>query len=528
MLLTCAQYSIWLLRAGAAVTRTSRSTVGSGVAICNTSLEASAMLILPAGGRPDFSRPPVVTFAIILLNLIVFLFLQTGDNARLSQAVQYYAESPLPQLELPVFFEHLEKRGEHRLAESLRRNHAEGKYGRAIFELDHDAAFHKRLAARTVLAADHEDYHRWLAARQHYEKLREAVVSEHYSFRNAMPRWDTWFTHMFLHADRGHITGNLVVFFMVAHIVEYALGGTVFLLIYLLSGLGANLLSFLAAPDSTLFALGASGAISGAMAAFLVLYGLTRIRFFYWILIRAGFFMAPAMAILPVWIGWEAYRWLTSPPTINYAAHLGGFVTGALITLLARCWLKPQTRTLDQAPEVDPLAEQLSFVDAAIQRMDFDLALSRLGELARDYPQAPEVVSRYWLRAKTRPDSAHFKNAARALWNLQDPGGAHDESALEAWQHWLEHHRVPPRLDPATALSLARRLMLCGGYADAQALLRYAAAIKADPSAIADLLLTLLNRQLANGFGKEAGKVKEWLEAQYPETQAARLARQTP
>jgi len=107
------------------------------------------------------------------------------------------------------------------------------------------------------------------------------------------PFWLTLFSSMFLHAGWAHILGNMVFLYVFGIHVERSMGAVRYVLFYLLCGLGANALEIVTAVDSNLPGLGASGAISGVLAGYLVLYPSSHVK----TLIPLGFFLldrAPA------------------------------------------------------------------------------------------------------------------------------------------------------------------------------------------------------------------------------------------
>jgi len=155
------------------------------------------------------------------------------------------------------------------------------------------------------------------------------------------PFWVTLFISMFLHAGWVHILGNMLFLFVFGNHIERSMGHVRYLVFYLLCGLGANALEIATAATSTLPGLGASGAIAGVLAAYLVLYPRSRVG----TLLFLGFFLLPAR--LPAWmfiVFWFVLQLIdgavsltsTSAGGVAYFAHVGGFITGlALVRLFS-------------------------------------------------------------------------------------------------------------------------------------------------------------------------------------------------
>jgi membrane associated rhomboid family serine protease len=147
---------------------------------------------------------------------------------------------------------------------------------------------------------------------------------------------------MFLHAGWMHILGNMLFLWIFGDNVEDRLGHARFVFFYLGSGYVAFFAQALAGPHSSLPSIGASGAISGVLGAYLILYPRTRIV----TLIFLGFFIrlveVPALVFLPVWF---LIQFVSGLASLNVAAaasggvawfaHIGGFLAGiSLLPLL--------------------------------------------------------------------------------------------------------------------------------------------------------------------------------------------------
>ena len=153
------------------------------------------------------------------------------------------------------------------------------------------------------------------------------------------PFWLTLFSSMFLHAGWTHILGNMLFLFVFGIHVERSMGGARYLGFYLICGLGANALEIATALASNLPGLGASGAISGVLAAYLLLYPSSHVR----TLIPLGFFFwaarVPAWIFIGLWFLLQLFDGLASLSAatsggVAYSAHVGGFVTGLLLVRL--------------------------------------------------------------------------------------------------------------------------------------------------------------------------------------------------
>src|SRR6516165_12033342 len=151
--------------------------------------------------------------------------------------------------------------------------------------------------------------------------------------------WITILTAMFMHGSWSHIIGNMIFLWAFGPEVEDLMGRGRYLTFYLLGGLVAALAQVAAAPDSTVPNLGASGAIAAVMGAFLVTFPQDRIRSLLVIFVFVRVAYIPAVLLIGVWglIQFLSLGAIAQQPTgggVAYAAHVGGFIFGAVAARL--------------------------------------------------------------------------------------------------------------------------------------------------------------------------------------------------
>jgi membrane associated rhomboid family serine protease len=153
--------------------------------------------------------------------------------------------------------------------------------------------------------------------------------------------WLTIVTSMFLHGGIFHLISNMWALYIFGDNVEDRMGSARFLVFYLLCGAAAAAVHVLMNPDSTIPTVGASGAISGVMGAYLVLFPyarvITLIPFFFF----PYFFEVPALFFIGLWFGGQLVNALATsalaPPDVGgvaWWAHVGGFVAGIVLARL--------------------------------------------------------------------------------------------------------------------------------------------------------------------------------------------------
>lgn len=144
------------------------------------------------------------------------------------------------------------------------------------------------------------------------------------------PAWATLFSNVLLHAGFAHLAGNMLFLWVFGDNVEDAMGHARFLVFFFLCGLAGSLAHAMMHPDSEQPLIGASGAISGVIASYLMLYPRVRIwgLAFKWIPVRI-----PAMYALGAWILFQlASAFIDPQGTVGWWAHLGGLGAGAALT----------------------------------------------------------------------------------------------------------------------------------------------------------------------------------------------------
>jgi membrane associated rhomboid family serine protease len=146
----------------------------------------------------------------------------------------------------------------------------------------------------------------------------------------------TVFSSMFMHGGWLHLAGNMLYLWIFGDNVEDRLGHLKFLLFYLLCGIGATLAQVAFTANSNIPNLGASGAIAGVLAAYLILFPKGQVR----VLMGRGIVPMPALMVIGLWIALQFINGVGSITEsaetggVAYMAHIGGFVAGLVLTFV--------------------------------------------------------------------------------------------------------------------------------------------------------------------------------------------------
>jgi len=171
-------------------------------------------------------------------------------------------------------------------------------------------------------------------------KIKQDSPYVKWGFTPSKKSLKTSITYMFIHGGWFHLLGNLFLLYLVGPYVEDVWGKTMYGVAYIIIGILSAYVFAMHYPDMIGPLIGASGAISGILGAFLVKFWNTRIKFFYWFWFVFGTFKAPAWLILPIWFVNELISAKSMDSIYKHGgnvahwAHIWGFVFGFLIAVI--------------------------------------------------------------------------------------------------------------------------------------------------------------------------------------------------
>ena len=162
--------------------------------------------------------------------------------------------------------------------------------------------------------------------------VRDALgnVGQVQHYETPLPVYFNFLSSMFMHGGIMHIFGNMLFLWVFGDNLENMLGHIRFAAFYIVCGIAAALAQIVMDSGSIIPMLGASGAISGVLGGYLLLFPTRRVR----ALIFNFLTEVPAFVALGLWIGFQIIQGYFSPPGaggVAYAAHIGGFVAGLVL-----------------------------------------------------------------------------------------------------------------------------------------------------------------------------------------------------
>ncbi|MCQ4166810.1 rhomboid family intramembrane serine protease [Tahibacter harae] len=455
------------------------------------------MLILPLH-RP-FSRAnfPFATIALVLANVFVFLFLQGPDDALAEKAMTYYGQTGLGRVEMPLYQQWLQQHPDKRREEMLARLGDEGS-GLVGYLIQHDAAFLAELRGDRLITPADERYAQWKPARSEFDRLWSLRFEDRHVLHYSELEPARLFSAMFLHGDFGHLFGNMLFLVLLGLLVEGALGPGLFLAVYLLGGVGGSLFSLWWRWGDSGAMLGASGAIAALMGAYCVLWGLRKVRVFWWAFVVFDYSRITALWLLPFWLGWELFNLLANGDAgVGFDAHAGGIMSGALLAWGVRALGWERRDFLDEDVKADAAqahADTLKLAHGHLGKLEVVQARKLLEELDQAGPPSLDVRVALYRCARYARQPAALREAVKRVLELPlvDAATVHKvKSVLD------DFRKVEPQglaLEPAQQLQLARAWFRIGAQAEADQLLGELAARAPDQPGLAELCWQLAQR----------------------------------
>lgn len=171
----------------------------------------------------------------------------------------------------------------------------------------------------------------------HFKNINVRIVekrSGNYAYYRTVKRdiepYVSVLTSMFMHGSFWHLFGNMLFLWIFGNNIEDALGKFKFIIFYLLCGAGAALAHVLFNFNSVNPVIGASGAVSGIMGAYLILYPKAKVRTFVLLFFIITFIDIPAAAFLIIWFVFQFF-YAGQSSGIAWIAHVGGFLVGLIL-----------------------------------------------------------------------------------------------------------------------------------------------------------------------------------------------------
>jgi membrane associated rhomboid family serine protease len=512
------------------------------------------MIFIPFFGKIDWSNPPLVTFILIITNCLIFFTFQANDNARAVQAFEYYLDSELPAIEMPLYVKYLDERNEWEQADRYRDFIEQKEYTEKYQSFDaqseipddgerplastgdemaqtqrallvvtmkSDSGFQQQLRNGNLFE-NNKTYQRWQSLNNQFESRMNKITTYQYGLKPNNPTLLTLFSNMFLHGGFGHLLGNMIFLFIIGFVVETALGKAAYSIGYLLTGLAGGALYIAFNSSSHIPTIGASGAIAGLMGMYTVLFGVRKINFFYFVFVYFDYIKAPAIVLLPIWLGHEIFQLLmSSNDGVNYFAHIGGIVSGAAFAALMKHGLgKVNIDYLDREEKQEQKTDQYETAMEHLAKMQVDKALALLRPLVSEHPDNRDYLLQWYKAAKLQPASDDFHEAAKCIMMLRDKNTKTYQLVYNTYQEYMKLAQPKAKLSAKLCLHLVLTFALGKYFNDAERLIVLVKNHKMKEP-VAEAILALANAFQKADDAEKSRTYLELLRKNFAETAAA-------
>ena len=366
-------------------------------------------------------RWPIVTFALIALNIIAFL----GTHWRMDSQTPERVEVRNHLLLLAAMHPEL-KIGDaaRQFVEEIQKKYPE--------DWKHLASPLRNLEdawdARIRLMEETEQLQAEMdSLSTRYEEMEQKSIVDHYAFVPAHPTAVSYVTANFLHGGWIHLIGNMWFLWLAGFILEEHWGRVIYTIFYLLAGAAALQFHAWFYPDSIAPLLGASGAVAALMGAFLVRFPKLKIEMFWAMFYIRGRFKAPAFWLLPLWALTEVFygSLFGQMSGVAHWAHVGGFLFGMLAALGLR-----YTGLEHKANAA---------IEEKVGNWTADPAIVKAHD-AIEQGKVDEAISVLRQHVAARPDAADAYQILQQLYWRKGDKAAHQQATLKLCQLHLKTH----------------------------------------------------------------------------------------
>jgi membrane associated rhomboid family serine protease len=398
------------------------------------------MLIIPTEKRFDWKHAPLVLFALVVLNTVIYFGYQFGDDNKIYNALVSYKTQNFMEKEWPIYKDYLKANNEtERLDQDqeLYKNISDpnSEYS-LLFNIVSDMQFYQYLEEKTYDLFYISYIEKWAIPRLKIHNEMRTVSTLAFGLIPKNLNVVTLLSHQFLHGSIMHLLGNMFFLIICGFAVEAAIGHLRFLLYYLSSGIAGGLLYSVMDLTSVTPLVGASGAISGVMAMYLGVFRFKKIEFFYWFFVFVGYFRAPALLILPFYLGKELYAFVNDTGSnVAFMAHTGGFLAGGVLMALTY-FIKPDVfneEYIEEDQDLPLVQKDLAKVQGLISNSRLSSALKALDLVIIDHGMTFDrgMLRFHLLKMLKNPSTT---NAIEKLINIHRLNSFEQDQLVKIWE----------------------------------------------------------------------------------------------
>ncbi len=365
------------------------------------------MLIIPMTNKLNWKNPPVITLSIILITVFVFFAFQGNDHQRFIEAEEYYLKSGLAAIEVPYYIDFINPTEKKSFSKEKGLN--EKKLYEHHLKMELDFEFLGKLKFNEIILEIDPKFSMWKEMRAEYESIRDKSISFKYGFKPAYFEPVTLFTSMFLHGSFGHLLSNMIFLWIVGCILEAGCGRFRYAVVYIITGVCAQIFFKLIYFSSTIPLIGASGAIAGLMGMLALLFGKKTIKVFYSLGFFFDYIRIRAIFLFFLWIGNELIQLFWGQASnVAYVAHIGGLLSGGLCALILLKIPNAVDHAIFENEVKDIIGPMIEEALEKIARLDMDGGRKILYDALKKDPNNLQVLIQLFRLYKQEPEKQEF------------------------------------------------------------------------------------------------------------------------
>ncbi len=483
-------------------------------------------MFIPVEKKPQWNNPPILTVVLILISIGCYFTWQNKDDEKEQLAFQYYIQSGLAAIEVPAYIDYLDSLKQPDITlKTLFKQNRQQAYRDALKKLIVDGKFLRLLNEQQVIRPEHPLFRMWQQKHAEFQLLLQRIVKYRYGLKPYDADFESLVLHNFLHNDGNHLLINMLFLFMFGFVIELAIGRSAYLFVYLTSGMASGVTLLVFEPDSAHWVVGASGAIAGLVGFYTLLFGRQRIRFFYSVIVYFGYVTAPALVLLPVWLGYELFNQYLFQNQISNLSHIGGLVVGALMGMVYKRYPK-----LIHQQAIEGKSKELTFQKKFhtalehIAQLDFNSAHKILNELLINQPNNIEVVKQLYHLEKIHPESDQYHVFAHQLIKLASEKPGNDKLIHAVYTEYSESARPSAKFTTDLLYFLGTNFSRNSYLEDAEKICRYLLKHDSNDDKQPEILLSLVNAFKKANRDELYQKYKNLLVENFPDSKQARIA----
>jgi membrane associated rhomboid family serine protease len=489
------------------------------------------MLLLPQVSTSTASRItfPYGLLLLVLTTFFVFVTLQFQDIKSDNDAIKFYFQSELDKSEFPLYVRFLRKHMKNEYYYHSLEEITEGKVSKIqmYWMIRTDPYFQTCLNNDVCFAPNSLAYLKWQEKRREYLRILDNNGFEQYGFNNAKPSIVNLITCAFVQASIFQFVINLLFLIFIGTLVESKLTALGLIWVYFIcASMMVSSYMFLA-PFSSIPLSAASGGIAGLIGTLPILYGLKKVRLFYYMK-QVRFIEIYGIGILPLWIlGQIALLQFTPLDSVELISQMVAMISGMMFSFIiyALFMRKPSIKTKEVKNRKHDLNSRLSDAVKEVSIFNYNGAKQILYQLLDEYPNSMEVHFQIFNIAKQVPSSEEYHNIVQKIFSLKDSSKTAVAMTNLVFKNYIRRAQPTIRFDVENFLGLLQRFRKSGYYDDSEKILKVLVKHNTDEKlseVLAREQLLLARSYLMKNDKVQGDRLLEWLVKTFPNTESAK------